>query len=465
VKHKLVLFYFCLISAVYANDGGTLSFARAAELAVSASAELRHSRASLELLEGAWRWGLRAYFPQISFTVSENDRLQRLGADSFVKNYGVSVDQLLFDGGRTRMSRNLERMELNMSSSRIDRSAHEIAEAALAMYRRVLSSRAILEIRTSALVVLEEQRRILEEEVRLGLALPIDLSGADLNLADARLGIYSLRLELEESEKLFAEILGLEVLPVLSERVDVHRAAVLPQVQAAAILAREQNPDLVENRYSITKRQAELKYISYSWIPTLRFVGNFALTGQRYPLTRYNWSVGINIEFSSPWFQNRASAQTGWEPSYSGNLYDRTAAVQNSFTPLPDPASAITKNQARLALALERERYDLALERTGRIAANAVENCSSAERRRVLALDAVELGKERCRIQEVRLGLGHITRLNLMETLIEQTQREIAAIEAATALLEAERELERFLDLKPGELAAFAEANFTERRE
>jgi len=43
-----------------------------------------------------------------------------------------------------------------------------------------------------------------------------------------------------------------------------------------------------------------------------------------------------------------------------------------------------------------------------------------------------------------------------MEKLIEQTQREIAAIEAATALLEAERELERFLDLKPGELASFA---------
>jgi outer membrane protein TolC len=456
VKYKLALFYFFVISAVYANDGGTLSFARAAELAVSASAELRHSRASLELLEGAWKWGLRAYFPQISFTVSENDRLQRLGSDSFVKNYGVSADQLLFDGGRTKMSRDLERMELDLSSSRLDRSAHEIAEAAIAMYRGVLSSRAILEIRTSALAVLEEQRRILEEEVRLGLALPIDLGGADISLADAKLGIFSLRLDLAESEKLFAELLGLDVLPVLAERVDIHRAAVLPRARAAAALAREQNPDLVESRYAITKRQAELKYLSRSWIPTLRLVGNFALTGQRYPLTRYNWSFGINIDFSSPWFQNRASAQTGWEPSYSGNLYDRTAMAQNSFTPLPDPASAIGKDQAKLALALEREKYDLAFERAGRVAANAVENCSFAERRRVLALEAAALGEEKCRVQEIRLSLGHITRLDLMETLIEQTQREIAVIEAATALLEAERELERFLDLKPGELAAFS---------
>jgi hypothetical protein len=43
-----------------------------------------------------------------------------------------------------------------------------------------------------------------------------------------------------------------------------------------------------------------------------------------------------------------------------------------------------------------------------------------------------------------------------MEVYIEQSQREIAAVQAATALLEAERELERFLDLEPGELAKFA---------
>jgi hypothetical protein len=48
-----------------------------------------------------------------------------------------------------------------------------------------------------------------------------------------------------------------------------------------------------------------------------------------------------------------------------------------------------------------------------------------------------------------------------METLIEQTQREISAVQAAISLLEAERELERFLDLRPGELAMFAASTRT----
>ena len=70
-----------------------------------------------------------------------------------------------------------------------------------------------------------------------------------------------------------------------------------------------------------------------------------------------------------------------------------------------------------------------------------------------MALEAAALGAERCRIEEIRLELGHITRHRLMEVLIEQTQKEIAVIEAATFLLEAERELERFLDLQPGDLS------------
>ena len=447
------LFCFLSVSALYAAD--TLTFAQAAKLAVAYSADLKHSRASQALLEGAWKWGRRAYFPQMNITVSENDRLQQMGVDSFIKNYGLNVDQLLFDGGRILMSRKMERMELDLSTVKLDRMANEVAEAAIAAYRNVLSSRTILEIKKSALSVLEEQLRILQEEVRLGLALPVDLASANISLADAKLDINSLSLDLAEMEKQFAEILGLEVLPVLIEKVDINRSIMLPKVSAASELAKEKNPDLNEARHSIAKKQMELKYASRTWVPTLKLNGNFGITGQRYPLTRHNWSVGITIDFMHPLFQNRFVMQTGWEPVSSG-LYDRNAMLQNSLTPLPDPAAGFNKKQAALALALEQENFNTVLDRLGRITSNALEKCALAEQKRLLSLESASLGKEKCRIEEIRLGLGHITRLNLMEVLIEQTQREIAVVQAATALLEAEREIERFLDLQPGELEIFA---------
>jgi outer membrane protein TolC len=455
ITAKLFCFCLCALAAasVRANDNShdALTFTQAADLALASSADLRQARSSLALREGMWSWGLRSYFPQISLSVSENDRLQEIGADSFIKNYGISLDQLLWDGGKTSMSRKLERMELNLLSGGLNRMALEIVDQTLSAYRNVLSSRTILEIRNAALVVLEEQRRILNEEVLLGLALPVDLAGADINLSSAKLDIISLQIDLAETERQFAEILGLESLPVLSEKVDINRSIVLPASAAAGSLARERNPDLIDARFSITKKQEEVKFASNSWIPSLRLTGNFGLTGQRYPLTRFNWSFGINIDISGPWLQNRAGAQAGWEPPH-----DRTALIQNSISLLPDPASGFGIKQAQLALALEREKYNTLFERIGRVAANAVEKCALAEQKRVLSLEAVRLGSERCRIEEIRLELGQITRLELMEKLIEQTQREISVVQAAISLLEAERELERFLDLRPGELARFA---------
>jgi outer membrane protein TolC len=218
-----------------ANENGrTLTFAEAAELAVASSAELKHARSSQVLTEKAWNWGLRSYFPYFNLIISENDRLQQLGSDSFIKNYGINIDQLLWDGGRTRMSRNIEKMELNLSSSKRDRMALEIAESAIGAYRNILSSRSILEIKKSSLTVLEEQRRILNEEVRLGLALPLDLANADINLADAKIGIYSLQLDLREMERQFAELLGLEALPILTEKVDIYRSINFPDAAVAA---------------------------------------------------------------------------------------------------------------------------------------------------------------------------------------------------------------------------------------
>ena len=456
----LLLIFIAPIVFAAENELHSLTFAQAADLAVAASADLRHSRTSLALLEKTWAWGARAYFPQLGINISENDRLQQTGADSFVKNYGLSFEQLVWDGGKISMTRKLERMEIDLSSKKLDRMADEIAEAAIAAYRSVLSSRAILSIKKGALSILEEQRKILGEETALGLALPVDLAGADISIAEAKIDLLSLELDLEELEKQFLEILGIENMPILTEKVDIYRAAAFlfetaAFSSAAAALAKEQNPDLAEARYSIIKKQMELKYISNSWIPSLRLTGNFALTGQQYPLTRYNWSVGVTIDFSSPWLQNRFSAQTGWEPSSLGQI-DRTALVQTNITPLPDPASMYGKEQAKLALALEREKYQTIFERIGRTAVIALEKCGFAEQKRILALEAASLGSERCKVEEIRLGLGHITRLKLMEIFIEQTQREIAAIEAASALLEAERELERFLDLKPGELIKFA---------
>jgi outer membrane protein TolC len=434
-------FFVLFPAASQSRPGGALGFRDAARLAVANSMELKAARAGRALREGAWKAGLRAYFPQVGFTVSEDDRLSRISADSFLKNYTVSLDQLLWDGGRTGTVRALERAELVLLGDQLGQNEAEIAGAALDAYRGVLIGRQIISIRESALESLAEQRRILEEELALGMVTALDLAGGNITFKEAELELAALRLEAEEAEALFAELLGLDEIPELAESIDVFRKASPPSPNTARQAALSRNPDLALARHTLERRRIEAKNASLSWIPTLRAAASFSLSGQRYPLTRHNWSVGLTLNFSSPWFSGSVGGSAGWEPPY-----DRTARLQSSLSPLPDPASGIGAKQAELALAQERENYSALLVKLDRAVILAIEKITLSEKRRMMALEALDLAAEKYRLNELLMGLGRITRVELMEARIEYAEKETEAVSAAAALLAAERELERILN-------------------
>ena len=446
---RVVLFIaFLTLAPVYVFPESGLGFAGAARMAVEASEELRNEYAARALREGAWLWGVRSYLPRLSISASEDDRVSETGPDSFFKSYSVNVDQLLWDGGRLSLSRKMEKAELDLAGSRLKQMASDIAEAAVSGYRDVLQGRRFLEIREKTLESLEEQRRILQRETELGLARRSDLLEAEVTVALAGLEIFSLSMDLEEAELNLAEKLGLKKLPFLSECIDTARSPKLPVPAIVRSLAETRNPELAVLRYSITRRQAELRASALSWVPSLRLTGSIGLSGRHYPLSRYSWSVGLSVDFSSPWISGNLGTSAGRDPPY-----DRNARVQQTMTPAPDPGAAFSVRQAELALTYERSRYESALREVLAAAERGLKKCAILDRRRALALEALELEGEKFRLVELKLSLGGITRIDLMEARLDYAKQESAAVEAAAAVLQAERELERLLDLSPGELS------------
>jgi len=434
----------------YDNHPLSITYKEAADLAIAASVDLRFEQKGKQLRNKAWVLGLRNYFPTMRINAQENDRLQIAGSDSFMKNYSINMDQLLWDGGKISMSRKLEKMELNILNSRLDQMADEIVETVLSAYRGILKSRAILDIRNIAINNFYEQIKILEKEIELGLATDLDLAEAELAISDNLIEKLSLEMDIAELEKDFVDLLGLDFLPVLEEKIDIHRKSVLPPVRISTEIAQANNSDLAEARHSIIKRIAEVKYASRNWIPSFRLNLNFGISGQNYPLNKHTWSVGINIDFSNPWLQNTIGFQRGWESSE-----DLTAILQNSSTMLPDIVSSLGKKQAEILLALEQEKYSFAFIQIGKIIERTIEKCLLAEKKLNLSLDAIETAARRCNLEEIRLNLGEITRVDLIEAQLICIEKEIAAVEAAINLLSVERELERLMNLKPGELENF----------
>jgi outer membrane protein TolC len=440
-----VCFFLC------GKAGAQLSFDEAAALAVSASKELKASRMERVLREGAWKLGLRSYLPEIGLSVSEDDRLSLNSADSFLKNYTLSAEQLLWDGGRLKGSRDAERAELVLLADQWKRQAGAIAANAVSAYRQLLLNQKVMAIREASLDSLREQYRILETEFELGRTTRHDLALAAVTVKEAELELEALRLQSAEAERNFAGLLGFEKLPALGESIDWNRAAVLPGAELVKKTALNRNADLAMERHVLNKKQADAKNASREWFPTLRATGSFTVSGQRYPLSNYGWSVGLSVAFSSPYFTMQSGGSMGWEPPY-----DRTARVQNSVKPLPDPAAGLGKKQAKAALALERENYADMVKKTERDAALALESARLYEERRRSALAALELAREKFSLAFLSLELGRITRLDLMDEQIELTEKEIQAAEAVIAVFAAEAELELMLNIPRGSLERFA---------
>ena len=433
-----------------------LSMKAAAEQAMAVSPELRGEAAQQVLKEGSWVLGFRSFLPILSLTASENDRLSTIGADSFTKNYTISIQQLLWDGGRLAANRNLEKAELDLGRMDLRRKSAETGESAINLYRTIIYNEALLHIKEESLKALELQGDILREEVRRGLALQTDLDEADLSLESSRLDVESLRLDMDMARLELADLLGLKELPSLSERIDTGRSTVLPRsgkddlITLLGQMVLEVHPDLVRERYAIRKLQVQLQSASRAWWPTFRLSGDLSLQGDRYPLSRYNYSLGLMMEFSSPYLSGSVGGKAGWEGSS-----DRTAALQSSAEPVPDPASALSRRSLEAMLALEQERYGLLLRQMESQCRRLVQSCFVAEDKRLLARRQMELSRKQLELQEVKHSLGQSTTLDVMKARIEASQQETAVVEAAVSLLQAERELEKYLDLSPGELGLF----------
>jgi len=428
-----------------------LTYRDAVDLAVSSSVELRSAAVNAALRGRRWQWGLRAFFPRLTVSGGEEDRLSMTGEDSFIKTYTLSLEQLVWDGGRLSLSRSVEVAEMELENAELRRKTQELGESALGAYRKVLMGRMIVGIKRASLEVLEEQLKILKAEFQRGLALETDLREAELTRIEAQLDLDKQGVDTEEAERELSELLGLQTLPPLAETIDLEKKTVYPDPEVAGSVGRAVNPQLMVARQGIAKRKAELRALSLAWIPTVKVTGDFSVSGKQYPLTHYAWTLGAVIQVSTPYLSGSLQGSGGMD-----GPYDKTARLRSSGEALPDPASGLDVPAAQGALRQEEENYELLMGQVERKIKNAIKLCHLLEQKRDLAAQAVRVGQQKSQLLEVRGTLGQITRLELMKGQIEAGKREEALVSAAVDLLGAERDLEILLDLSPGSLDDFS---------
>ncbi|HVL39144.1 MAG TPA: TolC family protein [Fimbriimonadaceae bacterium] len=195
-----------------------LSEDEALALARERNRRLAAARAAVESATGRTRQAQSALLPQIGLnaSASEQDQIRgsagggQSGFGSNRFNIGLSVDQLLFDFGRTR---NQVRQQAALERA----SRHELSQAEQALDMDVrLAFHGLVEanrlVRASEQNVSNRQRQLAQAEARVesGLGAPADFVRAKTNLADAVLALETARASALNARFQLAEQLGVD---------------------------------------------------------------------------------------------------------------------------------------------------------------------------------------------------------------------------------------------------------------
>lgn len=431
----------------------SLSVQEAATLAIQNNIELRAEADSLDLRKGALSLGIRSYLPSLELGTSSDDRLSLYTPDSYSKVVSVSLSQLLWDGGRLALSRALSLAELGLLYAEHERRVRAAGEEAVSAYRSVVAARSRLDIKRRSLVSAEGERTILVAEIELGLAKAMDILIVDLRLSGMELDVSVAELGLAQAEEVLSEALGLSVLPALSDGLSPYKRPVSLEAQRIGDLAVERSFLLEQSRQSILRRGAEARSAAFSWFPTIGLKAGAQVAGSQFPLHRASWSIGINIDFASPYVSGGLGLQRGTQPPF-----DSTRTCHTRLLPYSDAGNALDLKAARLALKAEEDRYRALACDVRRKAIAAVLAYTNAGIKRDIAIRSLRLSESMALVVATQIEIGQAVRGAAIEAELSRAEKEIELVDAVTSLAAAEWDVESLLEIPPGSLAQFVDS-------
>ncbi len=132
-------------------------------LAVEYSFELQNLQQSMKITQLSYNLGLREYFPQLSFTFNDSRQVRHDSGDTDSLQLDLTINQPIFNGGRTIIQRKLSSIQLSIQSAGLEKKVEEIRDQVWKLYHQVMINRKKLELQNELLLLSRDQLNITEK--------------------------------------------------------------------------------------------------------------------------------------------------------------------------------------------------------------------------------------------------------------------------------------------------------------
>lgn len=287
---------------------------------------------------------------------------------------GLTVSQLLTDFGRTRGLEQTADLRAQAQDQVAETSRADVLVATARAYFGLLRAQAVLKVSEETV----SNRQTLADQVRAlfnsQLKSQLDVTFAEVNLADARLLLSQSQNNIRSAEAELATALGLPAQTQFTLTEEAIPPALPPQPDSLIQAALQDRPELKSLRLEQTAAERFIRAEHALWYPTIAAAGaaGFAPAGDPAVPGRYG-AIGVNVNIpvlNGGLFrarQNEAELRAKAAAERVTDMANRVTrdvrvAYLNASTAFERlELTAQLLQQAQLALDLARGRYDLGL--------------------------------------------------------------------------------------------------------
>ena len=336
----------------------------------------------------AVREQLSAYYPTVfgSVTGSLADRETRIGAGSLTDSrlfnrfgQGITVDQLITDSGRTSNLVASSRLQAQAAQQNVQATRYDVLLAVNQAYFETLRAQALLKVAQQTVA----ERQVVTDQVTAfvnnKLKSNLDLSFAQVNLAQARLLLITTQNEINKAFAQLTRALGSDTQQTYALQEEPLPAAPSASADPLVTEAMTDRPELIgmrfnqEAAYKFQKAERDLSFPTVEGVGVAGYIPDIAqLTLPRVIPDHYEGAaINVNVPiFNGHLFAARRTAALMKARAVDQDLRNEqeliTRDVRDAWA---DSTTAYQQigvadqlvNQAKLALALAQGRYNLGL--------------------------------------------------------------------------------------------------------
>jgi outer membrane protein len=259
------------------------------QLARTGDPQIAGAEASQRAIREGESQARAAMLPQIggdaSYTRSRGDTTNTAGAtvgdtsdDTTIKNFGVSLNQMVFDYGRISQLRS-QRALTKSSEFQLDSAGDSLITRTSAAYFNVLVAIESLAAAETQETALKKQFDFASKRLEVGLAPITDVHEARARYDSARANTILVRNTLKDAYQALAEITGKEIRNLKGLPANFQPA--LPEQgdeDAWVANAVAHNPALQAQQYQLQSAEADISTARSGHLPTLYFGGSYGDT-------------------------------------------------------------------------------------------------------------------------------------------------------------------------------------------